>query len=161
MEVPEIITKRLLPEIITKRLAELNRYISELEEQLGPFLEEREALQIAIDAIRSKGAPAGTQEDIERIAATHQNMLPAVAAWTWPSAEPIPHLPSADKGETPEGLLPTISERILGALTEPMTALQIAHVLDVPVAKVSPRLTTLYQRGQLTHEGNLWGPTAG
>lgn len=147
-----------VPEIITKRLAELNRYISELEEQLGPFLEEREALQIAIDAIRSKGAPAGTQEDFERVAATHQDVL---AAKAWASAEPIPHLRNADKGEPPEGLLPTISERILGALTEPMTALQIAHVLDVPVERVSPRLTTLYQRGRLTHEGNLWGPTAG
>jgi hypothetical protein len=41
-----------------------------------------------------------------------------------------------------------------------MTALQIAHALDVSVAKVSPRLTTLYQRGQLTHEGNLWSPIA-
>jgi hypothetical protein len=145
-----------VPEIITKRLAELNRYIDELE-QLRPFLEEREALQIAIDAIRSKGAPAGTQEGFERVAATHQDML---AAKAWASAEPIPHLRNADKGEPPERLLPTISERILGALTEPMTALQIAHALGVPVANVSPRLTTLYQRGKLTHEGPLWGPIA-
>jgi hypothetical protein len=147
-----------VPEIITKRLAELNRYISELEEQLGPFLEEREALRIAIDAIRSKGAPAGTQEDFERVAATHQDMLAASASWTWPSAEPIPHLRNADKDETLEGVPRTISERILGALTEPMTALQIAHALGVPVANVSPRLTTLYHRGKLTHEGPLWGP---
>jgi hypothetical protein len=146
-----------VPEIIAKRLVDLDHYINELEERLGPFLEEREALQVAIDAIHSKGALAGTQEDIERIAATHQDVL---AAKAWASAEPIPHLPSADKDEIPEGLLPTISERILGALTEPMTALQIAHALGVPVAKVSPRLTTLCQRGQLTHEGPLWGRSA-
>jgi hypothetical protein len=144
-----------VPEIIAKRLIDLDHHINELEERLGPFLEEREALQVAIDAIHSKGALAGTQEDIERIAATHQDML---AAKAWASAEPIPHLPSADKGETPEGVLPAISERILGVLTEPMTALQIALALGVPVANVSPRLTRLYRRKLLTHEGPLWGP---
>jgi len=149
-----------VPEIIAKRLVDLDHYINELEERLGPFLEEREALQVAIDAIHSKGALAGTQEDVERVAATHQDVLAASASWTWPSAEPIPHLRNADKDETLEGAPRTISERILGALTEPMTALQIAHALGVPVANVSPRLTILYHRGKLTHEGPLWGRSA-